>query len=415
MPFNIYLILILFECVGGQQHVWTDQHVLSALGNHGDRITDLEKLVQTLVSSQKNLQQEVVELKASNAELLLRIKNITDNCLNFMKCSHTDHTTPTITTYNASLQSSTTTTSPSYIVHVTGNSHMTLTTTVTAKTTVAGASNTTTTTLSPTSTLSTSTTTLSSTSTLSPSTTIQNSFDTCHEAISNTRKQNGTFNIRIGPAGTVASVFCELVNGDSWLVIQRRQDGAVNFNRNWQEYKDGFGDLNGDFWLGNEIIHQITSSMVYTLRIDMGDWGGNYKYAEYEHFDVGSEGSLYKLSVGSYKGTAGDSFHYHDSQMLRHNSMPFSTPDRDHDHSFMNCAEKLKSGWWFNSCYSSNLNGKFLPYPYGSRMLGESFGDPTLEGTGIEWYPYRHRQYSMKKVEMKIKLANSGMRPIGRK
>lgn len=48
---------------------------------------------------------------------------------------------------------------------------------------------------------------------------------------------------------------------------------------------------------------------------------------------------------------SGDSFHYRQSFMLQHHMMKFSTPDRDYDYSFMNCAQELGSGWWFNDCY----------------------------------------------------------------
>ena len=52
---------------------------------------------------------------------------------------------------------------------------------------------------------------------------------------------------------------------------------------------------------------------------------------------------------------------------------------------------------------SSNLNGVYLDHAYGQRMMGEVNGEPAMVGTGIEWYPYRQRQYSFKKVTMKIK------------
>ena len=33
-------------------------------------------------------------------------------------------------------------------------------------------------------------------------------------------------------------------------VFQKRVNLNVNFSRNWNEYKQGFGNFNGDFWLG---------------------------------------------------------------------------------------------------------------------------------------------------------------------
>jgi len=57
---------------------------------------------------------------------------------------------------------------------------------------------------------------------------------------------------------------------------------------------------------GLDNIHALTSGQRYTLRIDMEDWVGNKRYAEYDNFKVGSEHENYILhSVGQYSGTAG--------------------------------------------------------------------------------------------------------------
>ncbi|KFW75907.1 Angiopoietin-2, partial [Manacus vitellinus] len=72
--------------------------------------------------------------------------------------------------------------------------------------------------------------------------------------------------------------------GGGWTVIQRRQDGSVDFNRTWSEYRDGFGALSGEFWLGNDHIHRLTSQGDYSLRIDLEDWNNKHKHAFYQLF-----------------------------------------------------------------------------------------------------------------------------------
>ncbi|XP_035664242.1 ficolin-1-A-like [Branchiostoma floridae] len=74
--------------------------------------------------------------------------------------------------------------------------------------------------------------------------------------------------------------------GGGWTVIQRRQDGSVPFNRTWEEYKLGFGNTSGEYWLGNDNIHLLTSQENFTLRVDLMDWGGQTAYAEYSLFRI---------------------------------------------------------------------------------------------------------------------------------
>ena len=85
-------------------------------------------------------------------------------------------------------------------------------------------------------------------------------------------------------------------------LFQKRLDGSVSFYRDWSSYKYGFGYTSSEFWLGLENIRRLTSSEDYELRIDMEDFTGTTVYAEYTLFEVGSEGSNYKLNLGSYSG-----------------------------------------------------------------------------------------------------------------
>ena len=108
----------------------------------------------------------------------------------------------------------------------------------------------------------------------------------------------------INPDGSDAfDVFCDHITaGGGWTVFQKRLDGSANFYRNWADYKGGFGDLNGEYWLGLDKINRLTSSGKYKLRVDLEDFEGNTIYAEYDSFAVGNEGTKYKLSVKSFSG-----------------------------------------------------------------------------------------------------------------
>ena len=109
-------------------------------------------------------------------------------------------------------------------------------------------------------------------------------------------------------------MYCDMsvVGGEGWTVIQRRIDGAEDFDKNWKQYKTGFGDFNGNFWLGLEKIHRLTESGSFELYIAVKyhdtEQSGAVKWAKYDSFSIANEANDYKLTVGSYDGTstAGD-------------------------------------------------------------------------------------------------------------
>ena len=97
-------------------------------------------------------------------------------------------------------------------------------------------------------------------------------------------------------------VYCDMVtDGGGWTVLQRRQDGSVSFYRDWDEYKRGFGDNSGEFWLGNDKIHRLTASQEMVLRFDLEDFEGSKTYAIYQDMNVLSESKKYLLSFGAYR------------------------------------------------------------------------------------------------------------------
>ena len=165
-------------------------------------------------------------------------------------------------------------------------------------------------------------------------------------------------------------------------MFQRRQDGSVDFERTWQEYKDGFGDLEGEFWLGNDNLYRLLSlNDHYELRIDMIGHNNNAWYAQYGNFMVGSEGQAYMLTVENFSGTSGDALWFH-------NQMKFSTKDSDNDMAGRrSCAEEYKGGWWYNHCHWANLNGIFS----------------VRDNTGIRWYASGKGNTFLKVAEMKFR------------
>ncbi|XP_038677762.1 angiopoietin-related protein 7 [Scyliorhinus canicula] len=181
-------------------------------------------------------------------------------------------------------------------------------------------------------------------------------------------------------------VYCDMeTGGGGWTVIQRRKAGLSSFNRDWKQYKRGFGNIRGDFWLGNEHIFRLTRQPSI-LRIDMEDWEGHTRYAEYNYFSINNELNSYKLIIGNYNGTAGrDSLRYH-------NNTAFSTKDKDNDKCVDNCVHFRKGGYWYNCCTDSNLNGVYYRQ-----------GHHTQNSDGITWYGWHGSSYSLKQVEMKIR------------
>uniref|UniRef100_A0A182RMQ9 Fibrinogen C-terminal domain-containing protein n=1 Tax=Anopheles funestus TaxID=62324 RepID=A0A182RMQ9_ANOFN len=172
--------------------------------------------------------------------------------------------------------------------------------------------------------------------------------------------------------------------GGNWIVFQRRFNGSVDFYRNWNEYKNGFGNLRGEHWLGLEKLYSILKTRQHELLIVLEDFDGVIAYAHYDDFKIGDESEKYMIkSVGQYNGTAGDSFSYHKDGL-------FTTFDQDNDKATYNCGQLYVGAWWLKSCYNSHLNGEYLH--------GKS-----NRHAGIIWFKFRGLSYSLKRTKMMIK------------
>ncbi len=88
----------------------------------------------------------------------------------------------------------------------------------------------------------------------------------------------------------LAQAKCDMETaGGGWTVIQNRQDGSVDFNGTWQEYREGFGSPQGEHWLGNAALYALTATGQHQLRIELEDWHLQKRHATYNNFKVASE------------------------------------------------------------------------------------------------------------------------------
>nr|XP_043881622.1 tenascin isoform X3 [Solea senegalensis] len=207
----------------------------------------------------------------------------------------------------------------------------------------------------------------------------------CSQALLNGDTSSGLYTIYVGgDENQPVQVYCDMgTDGGGWIVFLRRQSGKLEFFRNWKNYTGGFGDMNDEFWLGLSNLHKITAGGQYELRVDLRD-KGEAAYAQYDKFSVSEPRTRYKVHVGGYSGTAGDSMTYHHGR-------PFSTYDHDNDIAVTNCALSYKGAFWYKNCHRVNLMGRY--------------GDNS-HSKGVNWFHWKGHEHSIEFAEMKIRPSN---------
>ncbi|KAH8302126.1 hypothetical protein KR044_003034, partial [Drosophila immigrans] len=203
---------------------------------------------------------------------------------------------------------------------------------------------------------------------------------------------NGIIKLQLTPESEPFYVPCD---DEGWTVVMNRSSDDVSFQRGWLEYKEGFGNLAGDFFIGLDKLHALTSSVLHELRIRLEDFEGNVAFAAYDAFAISGERESFALSLlGPYQSSqvlprAGDSLSYQAGAK-------FSTFDSDNDNCLeCSCAQRHKAAGWFNACATSNLFGVY--HTQNPQQAGE---------TGIFWDTFQGKDSSLRSVAMLI-------RPVG--
>ncbi|KAM3602124.1 uncharacterized protein V6R79_024748 [Siganus canaliculatus] len=223
----------------------------------------------------------------------------------------------------------------------------------------------------------------------------------CSEVSDRLKSPSGFYRIRPRIDQDPFLVFCDMEDGGGWTVFQKRRHGKVDFNRDWVDYRDGFGHLklwNDEFWLGNEHIYSLLSEGKNLVKIDLMDWDGQRSYAYYENFRITDEADKYRLQYELYSGKAGDALSGSGGMVERWsaslNGMQFSTRDQDNDRFLQgSCAQENQAGWWFNRCHAANLNGKFY-------RTGNYKGQ---YDNGVVWGTWKGLWYSLKHTTVKVR------------
>ncbi|XP_041848111.1 angiopoietin-related protein 3-like [Melanotaenia boesemani] len=218
----------------------------------------------------------------------------------------------------------------------------------------------------------------------SPSSTMNLPSD-CSELFDRGERASGVYAVKPSSSKPFMA-FCDMSGDRGETVIQRRMNGTMNFNQPWERYENGFGDFQGEFWLGLQKIHSLTSQGNFMLHIQLEDWNQNKFFTLYRFYLDGPE-SNYTIHLMHLSGNLPDPIN-------NPTGMMFSTKDTDYyNQQDFKCAHRLSGGWWLSACGDTNPNGVY----FHMRPKGRSECR-----RGIQWRSSAKACFSVKSTQISI-------------
>ena len=123
---------------------------------------------------------------------------------------------------------------------------------------------------------------------------------------------SGVYSIRLADTQQIKQVWCDMdTDGGGWTVFLKRIDGSVDFFQDLATYTEGFDDLSGEYWLGLDALHTMTTAKTYQLRADISDWSGEFAHSLHASMTVANASDDYRLTVASARAIIKMSGHQH--------------------------------------------------------------------------------------------------------